>query len=94
MEDDFPVCITLDIPLFLKEQPQLSLKYEVDTRRIVLVHKHIERAIQFRKKLLDFTSNPSIVYLSRFQQNLGYLELFNKFSKEKKRMKKRRRKFI
>lgn len=94
MEDDFPVCVTLDIPLFLKEQPQLSLKYEVDTRRIVLVHIHIERAIQFRKKLLDFTSNPSIVYLSRFQQNLGYLELFNKFSKEKKRMKKRRREFI
>ena len=47
MEDDFPVCVTLDIPLFLKEQPQLSLKYEVDTRRIVLVHIHIERATQF-----------------------------------------------
>ena len=46
IEESLPSGVTLNIPPFLRDNPQLSTEDEAKTRKIASVRVHVERAIR------------------------------------------------
>ena len=79
IEDELPKGVTLNIPPFLNEKPQLTLEEELETRRISSVRVHVERAIERIKNYRILQNTFQLSMSADLNKNLGCLLLYGKF---------------
>ena len=79
IEESLPSGVTLNIPPFLRDNPQLSTEDEAKTRKIASVRVHVERAIR-RVKHIKYYRLPfhyqRLLTLIRFGLSVAILQTF------------------